>query len=133
MHRLEQRCFALTKPREFATLSLQLERVQATHATTLYASAERLRSVLLADPVLSAHTDWVRVQARTKAPYSAYSKMERKGDGCSDALGPVRTAGLLMRLLLLLVVVVVVALPPPPPLLLLLHHLPSAAAWYQLG
>ena len=58
---LEQRCFAIASPREFAALSAQLEEVQKAHASTLYSTAQRLREALLADPVLAQHADWVRV------------------------------------------------------------------------
>ena len=50
----------------------------------------KLRAALLSDPVLAKHTEWVRVQARTKAAYSAYTKMQRKGvglDSLDDLLG----------------------------------------------
>ena len=60
------------------------------HAPTLQAVAFRLRAALLADPILAKHTDWVRVQARTKAAYSAYTKMQRKAvelDALDDLLG----------------------------------------------
>ena len=60
------------------------------HAPTLQAVAFRLRAALLADPILAKHTEWVRVQARTKAAYSAYTKMQRKAvelDALDDLLG----------------------------------------------
>ena len=50
----------------------------------------QLRAALLADPVLAKHAEWVRVQARTKAPYSAFTKMTRKDvtlDALDDLLG----------------------------------------------
>ena len=87
---LEQRCFAIASPREFAALSAQLEEVQKAHASTLYSTAQRLREALLADPVLAQHADWVRVQARAKAAYSAHVKMQRQGkslDDLDDLLG----------------------------------------------
>jgi hypothetical protein len=64
--------------------------VHQAHAPTLQAVAFRLRAALLADPILAKHTDWVRVQARTKAAYSAYTKMQRKAvelDALDDLLG----------------------------------------------
>lgn len=71
-------------------LGEQIEAVQQSHANTLYAVAMKLRAALLSDPVLAKHTEWVRVQARTKAAYSAYTKMQRKGvglDSLDDLLG----------------------------------------------
>ena len=81
---LEERCFALTRPREFATLSAQLEEVKDSNADTLQSTASRLRQALLDDPVLSQHTDWVRVQARAKAAYSAHTKMQRQGTSLQE-------------------------------------------------
>jgi len=76
---LEQRCFALTLPRQYQQLSLQLDEVQRVHGQTLHQSAQMLRKALRQDTVISRHVEWVRVQARTKAAYSAYIKMQRKG------------------------------------------------------
>ena len=87
---LEQRCFALTRPRDFARLSAELGEVQQRFADELAAKATRLREALVDDPVLAEHTEWIRVQARTKAAYSAYTKMQRQGkelDDLDDLLG----------------------------------------------
>lgn len=87
---LEQRCFALARPREFAELSARLEEVKTANADTLYDTAATLRQALLDDPVIGEHTEWVRVQARTKAAYSAHTKMRRQGkelDELDDLLG----------------------------------------------
>ena len=75
---------------QFLEISTQLEHAQKTHQAALQAAATTLRTALLADPVVARHTEWVRVQARTKAAYSAYTKMQRKGaalDELEDVLG----------------------------------------------
>ncbi|KAL3928307.1 MAG: hypothetical protein SGPRY_002443 [Prymnesium sp.] len=65
--------------RKLALQTLQLEEIQRLHAPALQESAQLLRKALKADPFLSRHVEWLRVQARTKAAYSAYTKMQRKG------------------------------------------------------
>ena len=88
---LEQRCFALTRPAEFATLSRELEGVAEAHAKTLQDSAHELRAALLADPVLSAHTEWVRVQARTGRLLRVYQD-DPAGQDARRARRPPRAA-----------------------------------------
>ena len=75
---LEQHCFALSQPDEYFEVAADLERVRAEHAEILDQTALAVRTALLADPVLARHLDWIRVQARTKAAYSAWQKMQRK-------------------------------------------------------
>ena len=53
--------------------------VQRVHAPTLQLAADKLRKALEADVVFQTHAEWVRVHTRTKASYSAWTKMQRKG------------------------------------------------------
>eukprot|EP00316_Scyphosphaera_apsteinii_P008087 CAMPEP_0119320374 /NCGR_PEP_ID=MMETSP1333-20130426/52259_1 /TAXON_ID=418940 /ORGANISM="Scyphosphaera apsteinii, Strain RCC1455" /LENGTH=833 /DNA_ID=CAMNT_0007327081 /DNA_START=127 /DNA_END=2628 /DNA_ORIENTATION=+ len=76
---LESVCFEISQPRAYNSIASSLARLEVENSEMLEGVVGELRAALRADPVLSRHADWMRVQARTKAPYSAWMKMRRKG------------------------------------------------------